>query len=200
MNTIPTNSTFVFVRHANTGKATQDILRALTEKGENQARTVGRHLSTVKFDRALSSTAVRTQETGLLILGEDSGLEIKPLDVLYQHPDQEGRTTCNAMFEELGYAPLGEYFRHKDSQVLREFGSLGADAIRHELGESFSGTVLIVSHAVLTNVFIYQLFPCDVVQAAMLDANLGECGTVTIVIGDTMDDITIEVVPEVILE
>lgn len=190
-----TNSRFVFTRHANTDKNPVDTERTLTEKGRAQAVALKEKLNGVKFDSAICSSARRAQETILLVLGDNSGIPYNCMDVLYQLPDEAGRTSCGVMFKELGYASLREYLKHAEAETLHRFGQCAGASIAELLGESVSGkNVLVVSHAILINAIVYHMFPTEDVRNAALDANLGECGTIEVTVGETESDISVRVI------
>ncbi len=190
-----TNSRFVFVRHANTDKNPVDTERTLTEKGRAQAIALKEKLNGIKFDSAICSSVKRAQETILLVLGENPGIPYLNLDVLYQLPDEAGRNSCGVMFKELGYASLRNYLKHAEAETLHRFGRCAGTSIAELLGDSVSGkNVLIVSHAILINVIVYHMFPAEVVRNLALDANLGECGTIEVTVGNTESDISVRII------
>lgn len=189
------NSRFVFVRHANTDKNPVDTDRTLTEKGQEQALALHKKLNGVNFDLVITSSVKRTQETARLILGGGDIHNITPLEALYRLPDAEGERICFAMFKELGYENLRTYLNHRDAETLHRLGKTGSEAIVDAIGESVSGkTVLVVSHAVLLNAFIYHMFSSEAVRSVALEANLGECGAIEVVVGESESDIVVRTI------
>jgi broad specificity phosphatase PhoE len=189
-----TNSRFLFVRHANTDSNPVDTDRTLTEKGHEQIIALRQKLSGVDFDLAIASSAKRTQQAARLILGEDTR-NIVVLEALYRLPDDEGQRLLTAMSDELGYANLRAYLEHRDAETLHRLGRNGSRAIAEAIGEPASGmTVLVVSHAVLLNAVIYYLFSSEEVRNLALEANLGECGAIEVVVGETENDISARII------
>jgi len=197
---LPTNSRLVFVRHANTDKATPDEARQLTETGRHQAFKTGQKTGRI-FSKVITSSVPRTQQTARLIASDDD-LTLTPLDILYRTPGDEAWTILNKMFAELGNAPLSAYHAHEYWHVLQEFGKVAAEAILAEVADLENGSdILVVSHAVLTPAFVYELFaganPAEQnVRDTVYETVLGECGFIEVTIGDTLDDITITVTTE----
>jgi broad specificity phosphatase PhoE len=143
-------------------------------------------LDMVKFHHVLTSSAIRTQETARILIGDDAAVMLTPIPVLYSLPDEQGAKICEDMFNQLGYANLLTYLLHGDADTLMRLGRTGAKAILDAIDEPVSGkNVLIVSHAVLLNVLIYHMFPMEVVKKVALMANLPECGSIEVICGDS---------------
>lgn len=197
---LPTNSRLVFVRHANTDKATPDEARQLTDIGRQQAFRTGQKTGRI-FSKVITSSVLRTQQTARLIASDDD-LSLTSLDILYRTPGDVDWAILNKMFAELGNAPLSAYHLREDWHVLQEFGKAAAEAILAEVADLENGSdILIVSHAVLTPAFVHELFaganPAEQsVRDTVYETVLGECGFIEVTIGDTLDDIAITVTTE----
>lgn len=169
---------FYFVRHANTNKSPVDMDRTITDVGREQAKVAGQKLAHVHFDQVLASSALRTKQTAEAILGTGCW-EIQQLDILYHLPDSEGESICNAMFRELGYASLREYYKHANADTLRRLGQTASQVL-----EGYQGTTMVVSHAVLINAIVHEMFDDVQVQNLALDTNMSECGIIEVVVDD----------------
>lgn len=193
-----TNSRFIFVRHGNTDKATPDLARQLTEKGREQAVALRQKmgLESVTFDHVMTSSAGRTEETALTLLGGNVPEKITPLPALYRLPDEGGKVICDAMFKEVGYADLWTYLDHRDADTLHRLGETGCIAVAEVVGEDVSNkNVLIVGHAVLLNILIYHMFSTNQqVKGVALMTVMGECGAIEVAVGPTPIDTVVRII------
>ncbi len=166
-----------FVRHGNTTKDPIDANRVLTDLGREQAMNAGFKLKGITFGAVFCSSAQRTVQTATNMLGDE--LDIVQVPELFELPDAEGRAVCNAMFKQLGYASLRDYYKHGDAETLHRFGQVAGAAIKSD-----APNTLVVAHAVLINCLVHEMFTDEQVRNLMLDTNLKECDIVRVQIDD----------------
>jgi broad specificity phosphatase PhoE len=167
----------VFVRHGSTDANVTHVMRgwsddALSELGQRQAERTARFLCALpKVDCIYTSTLRRSRETGEIIAGR-LGVEMQSRDDLRELNlgTLEGRTErelwdyfARQSGAERGLSgmsdvtfPGGESVSHFLSRVLMAFADIGQ---RHA-----DGSVLVVSHGVLTMVALGMWLEPDVAQ------------------------------------
>ncbi len=96
-------------------KGENDCERQLSEKGIEQAKSIGRKQSGGRFDAVFASPLVRAHETARIATGREDIVTLTSLDVSNDPSDP-----INVMSAMLRYAPLGEYFKHELAEHLRE--------------------------------------------------------------------------------
>ena len=146
----------LFIRHGNTGKATNDQDRQITELGERQAAkfraSYSEEIASVRF--AFCSPVARTVTTAALLL-MGSELSATPIADLYfgNIVTDEHR----AVDRVIGYAPVQTYLAsHADlyQQPAKQMAS-ALDAAGSEVrGE---GSVLVVGHAMYLSLLTLQV-------------------------------------------
>ena len=160
----------------------------LSEKGAEQARSLGRRLSGLNIDVAYSSDLKRTSETAKLALGErDVALNETPLLREYHKGEFEGMTLSEIksqfpgeypryLKKDLDYAPKGG----ESTRVVSERMSKIINEIK---SDHLDETVLVVSHGGVLRAAMVSLLGMP------LEGNwsfvFGNCGLTTV---DTFAD------------
>lgn len=163
-------------RHGNVGHAKNDIGRALTDLGEQQAAQTGAKLAGVNFDIVFSSPARRSRETANIIAPGNGIIEISEL-----YPTSKD---LEIMFKELGYAPLRDYLNHKLGKAVWDIGHDAQDRITDAIinmgaHHAENPNILIVSHAITANIVALFFSPRKEDEVCM-DSNLGEADVLKI--------------------
>ena len=185
--------TLLIVRHAETewnavGRIQGHTDIGLSEKGAEQARSLGARLAGLSIDAAYSSDLKRTSETAKIALGgRDIVLNETPMLREYHKGAFEGLTLpeIKAQFPEeypryleknLDYAPKGgESTREVSARMAKIIGQIKADHLNE--------TVLLVSHGGVLRAAMVSLLGMP------LEGNwsfvFGNCGLTTV---DTFED------------
>ena len=185
--------TLLIVRHAETewnavGRIQGHTDIGLSEKGAEQARSLGSRLAGLSIDAAYSSDLKRTSETAKIALGgRDIVLNETPMLREYHKGAFEGLTLpeIKAQFPEeypryleknLDYAPKGgESTREVSARMAQIIGQIKADHLNE--------TVLLVSHGGVLRAAMVSLLGMP------LEGNwsfvFGNCGLTTV---DTFED------------
>ena len=185
--------TLLIVRHAETewnavGRIQGHTDIGLSEKGAEQARSLGVRLAGLSIDAAYSSDLKRTSETAKIALGgRDIVLNETPMLREYHKGAFEGLTLpeIKAQFPEeyprylekdLDYAPKGgESTREVSARMAKIIGQIKADHLNE--------TVLLVSHGGVLRAAMVSLLGMP------LEGNwsfvFGNCGLTTV---DTLED------------
>lgn len=182
------NCTLFFVEHAQAKlrsddkTGSNDKMRMLTPEGRRQAIRLMEILEGTRFDEVIVSTAVRTQFTAGVIVGDDDSARIHDIESMYGSLNPVDHQELLEMFGDLGHSkPLAEYLGHKNSGALRRLSAECAHDIQKVLGGTVDNkTLLFVGHPVLIAMLIYNMFEERAIKTLVLTHVLGECGVIRV--------------------
>ncbi len=170
------NSKFVFGRHGNTlPDPENDANRALSPLGIEQAEALRQKLTGITFDMVITSELRRAMQTAILAIG---GGTIKHQHIPSLYPMSK---KYEAMWEDLTYSPLSDYFAHPFGDAIYEHGKESAESLLKTMGDVSGKSILIIAHAVITPATMYHMFIDKEVRQFALSSNIGECGAIEVV-------------------
>jgi len=184
-----TSFTVTGLRHCNASPAADksheaDMARAPSEKGFAQI-TARRNQLGVIFDKVFSSPAVRCMQTASGVASTPVTKVTQLISLCFEEPTTPVGCAFDALFHQLGYAPLISYLVSKHGYLVREHGESAWQALMNDLDGS-QKNVLVVGHAVLLPAMVFsQLHDVRSPMAnALLNCNLGECEGYTVLVED----------------
>lgn len=179
------------IRHAETNKAPPesgyqgDLVRTLTEPGRAQAVKRRSLLGAPTFDRVGSSPMLRARETAVLVGGLENADSLMLIDEIGVGDPATGgdAAAIDALFNQLGYKPLGEYLA-ADEALLMRYASAAWRGMQTSLlvPAKPDERLLVVGHAVLLPAAFYAGVERGSSVARELETlNLNAAGGFTIV-------------------
>lgn len=160
-------------RHGNAAKASQDLARPLSEKGERQRQAARSGIDQFgPFDLVLTSPAERAQTT----VGRE-GVPMIVLPELYFPADHSAdRVTADKVYDRLGNVPLEAHLASEAGLILMRWASHSAQAVVEQIVVGQPKCILIGGHGVYTQALMANLaLLAGVDPSAAFKTPLAEC-------------------------